>query len=201
MTDSRKDPAKASTPPDVGVVCDVGRRRILRAGISAAPVVMTVASRPVLATTNPPGICESPSGFISANLSRPAGSLCAGRTPGYWKQSQHFGSWKSPYVPTGGSATLFKTWFSPDLPSASLTFLCVLEPQCSGSGPPYDVARHIVAAALNNAAGFVPQSILPLATIQAMWTAYNNGNGCYPVTPSICWNGAQIVDYLLSTMD
>lgn len=204
MTDAPSKPGQDHEQSSVGSVRSASRRRLLQAGISAAPVVMTVASRPVLAITNPPGFCQSPSGAVSGNLSRPnIQAACAGRTPGYWKQPQHYNDWNG-YTPTGGSATVFKNVLSPDLPVSNLTFLCALDPQCSGSGPPYDVARHIVAAILNNAATnpttHVPESILPLATIKAMWTQYN-ATGMYSVSAGVFWNGDQLIAYLLSTVD
>ena len=205
MAESPRKPVNANAPPDVDAVRNVGRRRILQAGISAAPVIMTVASRPVLATTNPPGICESPSGFVSATVSGQTGMMCAGLTPGYWKQDQHFWAWHTPYYPTtvtgsgGHHATKFKSVFMPDLPIANLTFLAVLAPQTSGSGPPYNVARHLVAAVLNLAAGYVPATILSLDTIKNIWTQYT-ANDCYNVG-NTCWNEAQIIQYLTSTMD
>src|ERR1700720_1142661 len=87
MADSPRSVGNAREPSKVGIAPSSGRRRILRAGISAAPVVMTVASRPVLGG---PAFCQSPSATLSGNLSNPGagGGICAGRTPGYWKNYQ-----------------------------------------------------------------------------------------------------------------
>ena len=82
MIDSPNSPGQADKPSNGGSVRSASRRRLLQAGISAAPVAMTVASRPVLATTNPPGTCPAPSGFIStATISGPPGGPCAGLSP------------------------------------------------------------------------------------------------------------------------
>ena len=127
---------------------------------------------------------------------------CSGRTPGYWKQSQHFSSWKPPFYPTTTSkhkATLFKDWFTPTPYASTATFLDVLN---MGGGPPDDVARHIVATALNIAAGWVP--VLTLATIQGIWKQYmltgGGTAGYFEPTAGVKWYHDDIVNYLLSTM-
>ena len=197
MTDSPSNPGQADEKSPVGSVHSASRRRWLQAGIAAAPVAMTVASRPVLATTNPPGICQAPSGFISsATTSGPAGVQCAGQMPSYWLNLNKI-SWPAGRKPDDH----FKDVFTPDLPHHDYKLSEVLDPQKSGSGSPYDVARYIVAAMLNNAALRVPETTLSLATIKAMWTEYNNGGGAFSVNTSVSWSGSQIVAYLTSTMD
>src|SRR5271169_804135 len=95
------DPTNPPPGPDSMTVAGpdpkATRRRLLQGGLAAGPVLMTLVSRPVLAQQ-----CQTPSGFCSGNASvaAGAGSICTGRTPGYWKQAQWFGSWKLPYYPT-----------------------------------------------------------------------------------------------------
>lgn len=55
------------------------RRRVLAGGLASAPLVLTLASRPALASH-----C-SISGMTSGNLSSTHDVVCEGRTPGYWK--------------------------------------------------------------------------------------------------------------------
>ena len=186
MTDSRKDPDKASASPDVGALRNVGRRRILQAGISAAPFVMTVASRPVWAID-----CRTPSGFVSGFASgAPVGS-CSGGLPSYW--ISHTAQW-----PAGINAAtaLFNPIFDPDL-GGNPTLLAVL-------GMANTLQSYIVAAYLNNAATsvpMVPETILPKNTILAMWTQVNNDGGFGLGIPGPTrWNGLQVIDYLKSTM-
>ena len=70
--------AKAGDPVDASV--SVGRRRLARLGLGAAPIVMTLASRPVFA-----GQCLS--NMMSGNLSNPNRGNCAkGWSPGGWGQ-------------------------------------------------------------------------------------------------------------------
>ena len=55
------------------------RRQLLRGASGAAPILMTLASRPVTAA-----VCTPASSFASINASRPDKQYdCAGRTPGY----------------------------------------------------------------------------------------------------------------------
>jgi hypothetical protein len=171
------------------------RRRLLQGGLAAGPVLMTLFSRPVLALQ-----CQSPSGFVSGNASVAAGAgpICSGLTPGYWKQTQHFGSWRPPYYPTtvggpgGHNATLFDTVFTPHY--SGQTLLNVLE---LGGGPPNDLARHVVAALLNAAAGLTP--VLTVAAVKGIWSEYIT-KGYFEPTAGVHWGDAQIVSYLTSTM-
>lgn len=70
------------------------RRRFLTGGIATAPLIVTLTSRPALATGGSywgGGGC-GPSSMLSGNLSNntePQG--CEGKTPGYWKT--HFKYW------------------------------------------------------------------------------------------------------------
>jgi hypothetical protein len=193
------EPTQPPSNPDSASVSgpepQAGRRRLLRGGLAAAPVLMTLVSRPVLAQQ-----CQTPSGFVSGNASVAvgAGPTCQGRTPGYWKQSQWFHSWVPPYYPTtvggqgGHQATLFDAVFTPHY--SGKTLLQVLQ---MGGGPPNDVARHVVAALLNAAAGWTP--VLTVAGVNGIWSEYIT-KGYFEPTAGVHWGDAQIVSYLLSTM-
>jgi hypothetical protein len=211
MKDSPKMGGDGGHRPDVTLAPSPVRRRLLRAGISAAPVAMTVASRPVLADGT--ASCKSPSGFASINASAPGGGTCAGVTPGYWKThtspTDHPYAWPGGYVPTGTNATPFCS-----APLSGTKFLCatavsgktLLDVLGNGGGPPFDVARHIVSALLNSLVGIVPATILDVSTIVAIWNQYittgGGTTGYYepsgPGGPK--WDHAMIVDYLVSTM-
>lgn len=180
-----------------------GRRRLLRGGIAATPVLMTLVSRPALGWGGGGGVCTTPSGFVSMPTSQPGKqSYCLGRTPGYWKQPQHFDDWVKPFYPTTTTkhnATLFKDWFTPTPYSPGTTFLDVLK---LTGGPPNDVARHIVATVLNIARGWVP--VLTILQVQGIWKDYmNTGGGTvgyFEPTAGVKWYHDDIVNYLLSTM-
>lgn len=206
MSDASDLQQKETVACDPGPVANRSRRRLLRGGLGAAPL-MTLLSRPALGGGGGGwgggGQCTTPSGFVSMPTSQHGKTqTCSGRTPGYWKQSQHFGDWKPPFYPTTTKyhkATKFNQYFNPTPYSSGTTFLDVLNLQ---GGPPDDVARHIVATALNIAAGWVP--VLTLPVIQGIWTQYmNTGGGTagyFEPTAGVKWYHDDIVNYLLSTM-
>jgi hypothetical protein len=206
MTRSTGTTAGESPPTAPAGGHSPARRRLLQAGISAAPVAMTLASRPVLAEGNGivGGACRTPSAFASINQSvQHNGTTCSGRTPGFWKQEQHFSSWRpSGFYPTtvpgpGGHAA---TQFCAVFPNCSVyTGKTLLDVLGAGGGPPDDVGRHIVAALLNAYAGFTPLTILSVAKIKEIWSQYASTGYFSPVT-GVQWDHGQIVAYLVSTM-
>jgi len=90
MSDHKPPPAGESAK---GTSTSDSRRRFTRAGLSA-PVIMTLASRPVWARN-----C-SESGVLSGNLSEPTAPPCGGEgcSPGYWKN--HTSQWHYNYPPS-----------------------------------------------------------------------------------------------------
>jgi len=100
------------------------RRRLLH---GAAPVLMTLVSRPVLGAVQ----CVTPSVFCSGNLSV-AGDVvvCQGKTPGQWIADP---SWPPPFTPD----TPFNTVFGPNPQYACDTLLDVLLPS-DNSAPSAD---------------------------------------------------------------
>jgi len=59
---------------------DSSRRRFTKSGLAATGVILTLASRPVLAST----VCKSPSAFYSANTSNHIHEMCFGNYPDYY---------------------------------------------------------------------------------------------------------------------
>lgn len=184
---------------DAGVAVDANaedarvaaRRRFLKGVAGAAPVLMTLSSRPVLAC-----YCTSASAAMSGSLSISSSHTarkvrCYGRTPGYWKTSNHF-PWPSPYktgnytgkngtaTPTlkngsqTGSPTMFHSVF-PGSKYANQSFLQILvnghwsNPAPTTSNQQNALARHLVAGVLNLAAGFWPSNIIPLQQLIDMY--------------------------------
>jgi len=189
MTDSRKDPGNAVPPLEAGDVRNRGRRRLLQAGASAVPVVMTVASRPVLAQVQ----CLTPSAAVSGNASGQAAVFCTGVAPSVWSGT---GTW-----PTYTKATAkFKDFFSPDLLGHANILMQEVLTLAAPAGSNDEVAQYVLAALLNHESNKVPDSILPLAVIHKIWADYNNGNGTYQVNGSVSFNGSQIVTYIKSTI-
>jgi hypothetical protein len=185
MTDSPRKPGSDELQPKGAAIRSVGRRRWLQAGISAAPVAMTVASRPVLAID-----CRTPSGFVSGFASGAPAGVCGGGKPSYWAPAER--TFPSPY---DRASSKFNAYFTPNL-SGNPTFVEVLG--LSPGNPP--LQSYVVAALLNSAGTLplVPLLILPVATIQAMWTQCNAGGFSLGITG--VWNAAEVIAYLQSTM-
>jgi hypothetical protein len=187
---------RLNTPPcgaandESAKVPSADRRRWLKAWLSTTPVLMTVASRPVLAQT-----CVPPSAYVSLGASAPGMSAnCSGYGPETWLNGT--GVWPNTYEPNQP----FKKYFTNDL-AGNPKLADVL-----GTSPIEDVlpeyhavARYVTAALLNNASGKVPESVLRAMTIQHIWTEFAT-KGSFAPTSGASWSAAEIVEYLKSTM-
>jgi len=200
---SNVEEAPVQAPPDGR------RRRLLQGGLGAAPLLMTLVSRPALGAGS--NQCWTPSGFHSMPTSQHGEpQFCQGRTPGFWKNSwddkQGWKQWPPPFKATGQYATKFNAWFMvmPSPYPDSETFLKVLQSEDMGySGPPHNVARHLVASVLNVQKGWVP--VLTHTVIRGIWEQYMatggvGGGGWFEPTAGVKWYHDDIVDYLTSTM-
>jgi len=180
----------------------------LQSGLAAAPVLMTLVSRPVLGQ----GICQTPSGFTSANASN-AGTTatCSGHTPAYWANPIHFGEWPTGYVPvhnpSGPQATRFgppNGVFSNAPNSAPFNGQPTLLNALAFSGnSTNDVARYVSAAVLNAAStGLTP--VLSVQQVKDIWAEYGltgyGSVGYYSPTAGARWFAQEIIAYLLTTM-
>ncbi len=184
---------------------ELARRRLLRGGVGAVPVILTVSSPSVMATGNWGGGCTPASSFASINASRPDKTYsCQGRTPGYWKQEHHFDEWPKAYVPKGRNATKFNDVFGSRGGFPNKTLLDVLE---MGGGGDVAIARHVVAALLNAATGRTSTTVLGVGAVKTLWATYVE-KGYYEPTAGIKWyadysipagNGS-LSDWLKSTM-
>ena len=168
-----------------------GRRRFVRrlgAGV-VVPAVLTVASRSAMATT-----CLSASATASINLtnSRPnrAGGLCAGGSPGYWKNA----------AANHGDFTARNKNFDAVYIGGftGLTMEAVIN--LNGTQDPQQLGGHLAAAWCNLQTAKVSSTVLNLATLQDMWA--KRTTGYYPISGSTTpvWTAAQIVTYLKTTM-
>ena len=177
----------------------VDRRTVLKRGVAAAPIAFAVTTRPARAG----GLfaCQAPSAFGSMNASGPRaeGMSCTGRTPGYWKQPQHFSEWSAPYRPQStpghGDATLFgAAGFQGPLHDKTLLEVLELGGNEGGYGA---LARHIVAALLNAQSGKTP--VLSVQAVRDIWNSYVD-LGHYEATAGVYWDAETIVEYLKTTM-
>jgi hypothetical protein len=189
----------SSTPVDKAAGRFALRRRLIRGGLAAGPVLMTVASRPVMAQD-----CTTSSAHTSLSGSRQVTTVsCNGGSPSYWiSQSPAQTTKQTAYLMEAGGqsqpATTFGSIFTSLYGYGDLSLLQVLQAGHSAldkSG----LAAHLVAAVLNAQSGFTPPSILSIAKAQDIWADYNR-LGYFEPTAGVRWDSAQTIDWLKTTM-
>lgn len=179
------DSAEAPNPRNAPGVIGLGRRRLLRGGLGAAPVLMSLASGPVGAAA-----CIQASAFASLHASGKQPNLpCDGLNTATWFLAPE-SQWPL------RSDSKFSQPFSPSLTDTKATLRQVVNPN-GGYDP---VARQLVAALLNTSANppLTPASILTPATVKSIWTSYAS-RGYYEPTAGVRWTGTRIVEWILTT--
>lgn len=176
------------------------RRRLLRAGLGAAPVLMSLSSRSVFAskTTRPSGFCS-----MKIGTSSPGGGkqVCNGKPPETWcQQAQQVNhGWptrcypKTRKTPTPETATKCGDLFGHGTQHATKKCLDVM----AGTAGTDEFAKWCVAARLNARAGLTG-SVCTESDVQAMWSGCNS-IGYYEPTAGQKWTKADCVSYLKST--
>jgi hypothetical protein len=172
------------------------RRRLAKAGVGAAGVLLTLESRAAMS----PMICKSPSGALSGGLSSHYGPepVCQGLSPGYWKN--HTSAWPIP------TTTMFAAVFSAGDPRSCSadtkgknytcsTMLNLLTPQHFDQ---YKLAMHAVATYLNIKSGKI--NFLSVETLLSMWSEVQ-AKGYYEPTAGVKWSAEQVKNYLQATHD
>ncbi len=195
-------------PPAVGAT----RRRLLRGGLLAGPVVWTVSAKSVMAQ-GMGGRCTTASAYGSINASRPSNlTHCGGHRPHYWARQQHHDEWPVGYTPVSSHhgtrvqahATRFTECFGQSSAYQRATLLEVLSTRSGGQD---EVARLCAAAMLNAAKGLTPPHVLGATVIRDVWQSYSR-RGYYEPTAGIRWYAdasepagtGGIVEWLQSTM-
>lgn len=179
------DSAEAASPRNEPGVAGPARRRLLRGGLGAAPVLMSLVSGPVGAAA-----CIQASAFASLHASGKQPNLpCNGLNTATWFLAPE-AQW--PLRPD----SKFRQQFSPSLTDANASLRQVVDPN-GGYDP---VARHLVAALLNTSTNppKTPAAILTPSTVKSIWTSYAT-NGYYEPTAGVRWNGMRIVEWILTT--
>jgi hypothetical protein len=195
MPDPTDTPPSAKPPSSVGDP-RASRRRLLQGGLAAAPVLMTLVSRPVLARQ-----CTSPSGFVSANASTAGrGVDCMGHTPEYWANPMHFSDWPSGYnAAPPGQVSRFNAYFNPNINPGNPTLVAVLQGNAGTDNAAMDnVAKYLVAALLN-AGPPVLSPVLLGPAIRDIWSEFAT-TGFFTPTAGARWDANEIVEYLSTTM-
>ncbi len=175
--DKRIQDSTTEQASPVTETCSDSRRRLIKGVAGATPLLMTVASRPVL------GAQCTPSAWVSGNLSDHGHEKmsCGGRSPGYWKTAAR--RWRrTGYHP--GTCTMkhhgiCRTYNNDGTPFHSSrrggvfaggfygdrTLMQVL--WLDGGADPYQLGAHIVAALLNAASN--PGYGMSVADVQDMY--------------------------------
>ena len=183
--------AISEASPDPAPGADPDRRRLL-GGATGAATFLTLLSGPVFGAQR----CVAPSSFTSMPASQyGVPQICMGRPPTYWKDPRRLDQWPSPYH----AKTPFDEPFEPSPYPRATTLLDALEKE---GAAPDDVARHMVAALLNIARGWVP--VLNVISLQGIWRRYmatgGGATGYFEPTKGTKWFHDDIVVYLRSTM-
>ena len=194
MNANSKPPEEKS--PENGSPGENPRRRLLKGGLASGPVLLTLASRPVLGAVS----CTTASAFTSLNNSGPGQSqTCSGKLPSYWTTPST--GWPSAYTKNGSHATLFissTTGLNAGMTGttySSSTMVNVLG--LSDSGGMQSLALYTATALLNAAALLTP--VLTTATVRDMWNSCVSV-GYYAPTSAVQWPPAQVVTYIKSTI-
>jgi hypothetical protein len=199
----RTEPSKAlGTAPasgsDIEAVRRSARRRLLKGGLGVAPVVLTVTSRPVLATGGGGGTCHGPTGFHSANLSRKVGATpCTWPKPTDWCNN-NCTDW--PDYCRGKKDSKFTTVFGCSDATGKITssMSCWDVIKNSGTADSQVIAKLVMATWLNC---YKYGNSFPLKESQVMeiWKEHNTG-GFRPGFDTQAWDAAKIKKYLWYTM-
>jgi hypothetical protein len=190
---------------------DQSRRRFTQSGLAVSGVILTLASRPVLAE-----VCASPSGFQSLNATANPGvshtgkhqGVCTGRSASFWMDNP--GSWPAGYVSgksqnenegvsnkrsasSGKTGTLFRDAFRT---TSSLYSKYTLLEVLQMKNDPHQLGAHLVSALLNAAAGLTP--VLSTEKVITICHEYDQ-KGFFEPSAGIRWYPIDIVFYLKST--
>jgi hypothetical protein len=165
------------------------RRRFAKAGIGATGVVLILASQPGMAAD----ICTSPSGSLSGGLKSHHGPapVCAGLSPGYWKNHT---SWPGGISNTTKFGSIYPCNRRYARTYGVTTCITMLDHQSFDES---NLAMHLVAAYLNVLSGRV--SFQTIESLRAIWNEWQT-KGYYTPSAGVQWNSAQIVVYLSGTM-
>ena len=221
----------ASAPPsDSGAAVRRGttRRRLISGAIGGSGVLLAVQAKTALGQT----VCQSPSAMISGNTSaHPNSTPCSGgRSPGFWKVPQHFGSWQGAIPATftvtvdvcatglqGLKITDIATQGTPVttiLPGASLPppltlggywgiWAVLAFPTDFGASG--QLMRHLISAWLNAAPGlFTAPYPITRAQVTDMWVQLNTA-GSYCPSGMTCGANAMsptdVINYITGMYD
>ncbi|MCE3261621.1 MAG: hypothetical protein K0R43_700 [Pseudoduganella sp.] len=176
------------------------RRRFTRAGAAASGVLLTLHSQPGMAQL----VCATPSGAASALVSarNPDPITCSGLSPGIWLQSlksngksgHNPGHLTWPVPPATEFGSIFPTGKA--IGRASLQEVLGNH---DSTFDPDNLGAHLTAAYLNTMSG--RSTFLSENMLRTIWNELQVHPYVYvPTAGAQGWSGADVVDYLKSTM-
>lgn len=184
------------------------RRKLLRGGLSAAPVVMTLGSGPVLA-----GKVKTASTTASTPLSGTSSAqyTCNGRSPTSWctKQYNKYVGWPSSCVP--GTTTYHGSYRVQVRGSQCGTkkHTDIMNSYCGLNGYEWrrdtgslnKLAAHCAASLLNVEVGLIDERVLTKDKIQEIWDACSvgNGTGSWQPIPGVYWSANDVCNWMATT--
>lgn len=180
-------PESSEAAPQAPVsLASPSRRRLLRGGAAAAPVLATFVSQPVHAAYS----CKSASAFTSANASRPGADICNGSSPAWWLANP--GAW----VGCSPTTSNFSTYFS--VTSAYPSGTKLMQVLAGTSTTHVDkMARNLVAALLNIKSGRIGAGVFSEEQLRTIWLDATAG-GYVPLAGAQPWYAQQVNQWLVS---
>jgi hypothetical protein len=184
---------------------DQRRRSLIKGGLGAAPVIMTLSSRSAFAWH-----CKSPSGFVSGNKSHPTVADEGTLSPFSWT---NMSSWPAPFNKSNGKWPAFYggTFDGHQFVAGTINYQAAGKPtvtihdvMASGAaagprGGNLALGAYILAALLNLKKGTVPSVCL---TEDMLFKMFNDcaSRGYYlpmPTNPTVRWSAQSVIDYLV----
>ena len=202
--DTTSQSGQASSAPR-----STSRRRLLQAGVSASPVVLSFVSQPVRAISGQK-TCRSASSFASFSPTNVATShnptaTCTGNGPVTWKSVDV--NFMAPVVQAAAlkdfAVGTSYTVVDPAFPTVNITNPKVWQVLKYGNvnGTEREkLAMNVAASYLNVAGGSTPPEVMDAAKLANIWALCQASGGLYPVTSSgPNWDAAAANVWLTST--
>jgi hypothetical protein len=181
------------------------RRWILRGGVSIAPVVLTLTSRPVLGGMTP-NACIAPSVTMSGALSHATKQMgnCSGQSCSWWLSQSSWpgigksGSFHSIFTVGNRSGCRFFTTAATSLTLSQVMNLGSTSGTADSAGN-FDqdkVAANMIASYLNILSGTVDSKAMTLDRLQALWREWAINGSYTPYAGATPWTSSGIKSYL-----
>lgn len=205
--DSGRSTSSVSEPPVAVTEVHAGssRRALLRVGVGAAPVLLTLASRPVSAANS----CVVASSFVSVatfHSRNPTATTvqCATRTCEDWYRDACLPETGTPSRPAFLAGTVSSLLGSTTSSYNAATLWSVLKNDPYGivKAGQLGVLQHLISLCLSIQKGYAPASgNMNPVYLQSVWQNYVANGGRYVLPASgISWDSAQLISWLRMLM-